>query len=114
LTFDHELVSALVAMQFPGDGAAFFNAAVPYITSVGRIDPYFTANKDDAFWSVTDVANHFNGKIYRPFLHMWEFKGRTTIKLVTGKEFGSNFPPRETLNTVRTLLNRFVDGLEWY
>jgi len=74
------------------------------MTSVGRITPLFTtadtaspssasassfpsAEKEKEKekrkeWQVVNVANSFTIDWFRPVCHIWEWKGRTTIRMV--------------------------------
>jgi hypothetical protein len=112
LIYDHEIVSALVPLLFAGDASTFYHPAVPFITSVGHATPYFTAGKD-SFWSVIDIANSFTAKWYRPILHIWEWNGQTTMKLIAGQEYDDKHPVREIKQGIVDILNRLIDGLEW-
>ena len=79
------------------------------MTSVGRITPLFTtadtaspssasassfpsAEKEKEKekrkeWQVVNVANSFTIDWFRPVCHIWEWKGRTTIRMVATGEY---------------------------
>jgi hypothetical protein len=86
--FDHEAISALVPMLTGGEGRPFFGADVLFVTSVGRISPYFPRSPQ-AQWTVRHVANGFAVRWYRIVAHCWEWEGRTTIRLVASDQYHS-------------------------
>jgi hypothetical protein len=111
LIFDHEIVSTLIPFLMAGDASLFYRPAVPFITSVGRITPYFPSKEGS--WSVTNVANSFTAKWYRPILHLWEWNGQTVMKIIACQEYDDQQSVKEIQRGIVKILNRLIEGLEW-
>lgn len=95
LIYEHEIICAILPGLLSGTGAPFYQAAVPFATSVGRMTDLFTPDPNQITpptWTINKVANSFTVQWFRPVVHYWEWKGQTTIRIVARADYDRLHP----------------------
>jgi hypothetical protein len=110
ITFGHELASAVFPLLFADDAAAFYLEAVPFVTSIGKLTPLFSQStgQGEPSWEVTYAANGFTAGCYRPMTHFWEWRGRTTIKIVGCAEYDQKHSIRGFKDGIAVLIQEIL------
>jgi len=90
LIYEHEIICAILPGLLSGTGAPFYQAALPFATSIGRITDLFAPSPNQntpPTWTIDHVANSYTVRWYRPVAHYWEWRGQTTVRIVASAEY---------------------------